>query len=204
MVAESKVKYTETDFADIPVKVVEKKKNQGENWRERLQTYTEQERFWAAAAHAMGPLMIFSIFVFDGMFWMFLLAVTGGIYLYHRDKSPLVKHHARQALAAQALGTFGWFILVVVGALAWAVLLVVSILLILLLVGLILTPLVAVLGPLAFLASFLLPLGVALFGTIGAWEAWHERDFRYPYLADWLERRFDGNTKAKREIITLV
>lgn len=194
----SSVKYTNDDSGEIPVRVVEKPKRQDQPDQSLMNSAREimaQERFWATLAHAIGPLMI-AVFLFgDGLGWLGLMLITAGIYLYYNDKSALVKMHARQALAAQLIGTIGWIALLISGAMVWTVVLIISLVLILALVGLLLAPLVVVSGPLLFLASFILPLGTALFGTLGAWDAWHGRVFRYPYIADKLDKHF-GNPLA--------
>ena len=200
--AESKVKF-EDEEVEVPVHVSEKPKN-GTNpaLADRVNDLIGQERFWAALAHALGPLMI-GMFIFgDSAGWLGLMFVTGGIYLYFADKSDHIRFHARQALAAQILGTFGWVALLIGGTVAWVVLLLISAVLILILIGLVLFPLVALAGPILFLLSFGLPLGVVYFGARGAWEVWHGRDYRYPRLADWLDRRF-GNPMALPEIISV-
>ncbi len=187
MNAQSNVSYEEHNTSqDIPVRVIEHRPHA---------TLMQQERFWATLVHALGPITVFFMLVADvGLAWVGLIFITAGVYLYYQDKSALVQRHARQALAAQLIGTVGWGLAIALGAMAWVVLLLVSIVLILVLIGLILTPVVALAGPLVFLASFSLPLGVAIFGAIGAWETWHGNDFRYPYLADWLDERFGKPT----------
>jgi hypothetical protein len=199
---ESKVKH-EGDEVAVPVHVSEKAKN-GSNTllADRVNDLIGQERFWATLAHAIGPLMI-GMFIFgDSAGWLGLMLVTGGIYLYFSDKSDMIKFHARQALTAQIMGTFGWIALLIGGTLAWVVMLIVSIVLILLLIGILLTPLVVLALPVFILASFGLPLGVVYFGARGAWEVWHGREYRYPRLADWLDRRF-GNPMVLPEVVSV-
>lgn len=196
--SESKVVY-ENEALDIPIKVKNgDKAKRGQEVSEQLRGVVKEEHFWAALVHALGPLMIGLAVFADGLSWLGLIFITAGIYLYYSDKSALIKYHARQALLMQVIGTFGWFALFLSGTMIWVVLLVLSIILILLLVGIILTPLVAVAYPIFVLASFMLPLSVAIFGTIGAWETWHGREFRYPYLGQWLDQRFGGLTERKQ------
>jgi uncharacterized Tic20 family protein len=197
----SKVTYDET--AEIPVRIKAKNGTSESNNKlvNSVNDVIGQERFWATLAHAMGPVMIALFILGDGLAWCGLMMITAGIYLYFTDKSPMIKFHARQALAAQMLGTFGWIILLISGTLIWVVALVISIILILLLIGIILTPLVFIMGPVFWMASFALPLSVALFGSIGAWEAWHGRDYRYPYLAKWLDEKFGAT--GRKEIMVV-
>lgn len=177
----------------IPVRVAEKTARDN---REQLSQLLSEDRFWASLAHAMGPLMFILGLMGDGPAWIFPLMATAAIYLYHQNKSDLVRHHARQALALQVLGSFGWIALVLSGTAIWIIALMISIVLILALVGLLLTPIVLIAGPLLFLASLLLPLSVLVMGTVGAWEVWQGRDFRYPYIANWVDK-YLGQSQSK-------
>jgi uncharacterized protein len=181
-----------TTDEEVPVRVIEKPKKSSpeRNLVNSVQDLVSQERFWAATAHAISPIMIAMLFFGDSIAWLGLIFITAGIYFYYADKSPRIKMHARQALVAQLIGTVGWFAILMSGIAVWVVLLIISAVLILLLVGILLFPMVFLAGLLLMLASFVMPLGTALFGVIGAWEAWNERDYRYPRLADWLDRRF--------------
>ncbi|NJL94855.1 MAG: hypothetical protein HC915_14630 [Anaerolineae bacterium] len=126
-----------------------------------------------------------------GMEWLWVMPIlfTGGIYLYYSNKSALVKFHARQALALQVLGTFGWLLLLASGTAVWIVLLIASLILIVVVIGLLLAPLVALAYPVFILASFALPLSVLVLGLLGAVKVWNgEENFRYPSLADLLDR----------------
>jgi uncharacterized Tic20 family protein len=197
----SKVKF-EDEVTDIPVTTREKPKNgasAGESLRDSMGKLMAEDRFWASLAHAMGPLMIVLLILGDGGKWLGLILITAGIYVYFANKSPMIKFHARQALAAQLLGTFGWFAVLISGTLLWGLLLLISLVLILVLIGLILAPLVAITLPIFILASFVMPLSVVVFGAIGAWETWHGRHYRYPYLADWLDEKL-GTVGGRKEV----
>lgn len=195
----SQVKYEEPEGVEIEVTVLEKPKNDTRKPKTLSQSATDllsQERFWASLAHAFSPLMIVLMFVGNGFMWLGAIVLTAAIYLYWSDKSESVKMHARQALAAQLIGSLGWISILIGGTLAWVILLIISVLLILVLVGLLLLPLVALSYPLFILATFALPAGAALFGIVGAWETWQGRDFRYPRLADWLDKRFGATQQV--------
>lgn len=199
MSAAHKISYEDSEA--IPVKVVEKpKRGEGSLSGKTLGQLMEEERFWATLAHALGPIMMAFIIFTDSPAWLLALMLTAGIYFYHAGKSDYVRDHARQALTLQLLGTFGWLALVLSGIAVWLVALMISVALMLIVIGFILTPLVAVAGPILFLASFALPLSVILFGTIGAWETWNGREFRYPYVADRLDR-WTGREKQKLHLV---
>ncbi|NJL95419.1 MAG: hypothetical protein HC915_17695 [Anaerolineae bacterium] len=87
-------------------------------------------------------LMVLLFFVGDGLAWLGPILITTGIYIYTANKSALVKQHARQALAAQLIASLGWLLLLVLGFSAWGVALIFALVLVLVLVGLVLTPMV--------------------------------------------------------------
>jgi len=199
----SRVEYGQDESQAVPVRV--KQPAKAPATRQRL---LEQPRFWGTLAHALSPLIFLATIVLDQPFvpMIAMMVVTGSIYFYYRQKPEhrQIARQARQALAAQLVGTFGWLALIISGTLVWVVLLLVSLLLIIILVGLILTPLVAVAYPIFLVMSLALPLGVAVFGILGAWETWHERDFRYPYLGAWLDKRFGDMQDSAEASIMMV
>lgn len=199
---ESKIKYDGDATQDIPVNVHHPKRKNEERHtlRDSASELVQEERFWATLAHALGPIMMGMWMFTDGP-WVLAMVLTAGIWLYHRKSSPMVAYHARQALTLQLLGSFGWMFLVFTGAIAWSVLLVVSLVLILVLVGLILAPVVFFGGILAFFASLLLPLSVVVLGAIGAWETWHGREYRYPYIAKWLDGKGNQPSPSAKHLV---
>ncbi len=148
-----------------------------------------RDAFFATLAHLIGPVMKIVDLTHEGFQSIPFLLATALIFLYFRDKSPFIKHHARQALALQLMGTIGWFILITTGTAVWIVLLIVSVISILVLVGLVLVPIVLVSYPFFILASLTLPTSVIVLGFIGAWRTARGYDFDYPLLAPLLDRR---------------
>ncbi len=147
-----------------------------------------QEILFAFLAHIIGPLMIVVDLKNDGPQSIPFLITTALIFLYHRDKSPYVAHHARQALALQFLGTIGFFVLLATGTVMWLVMLIVSIISVLILIGLILIPMVLLTYPLFVLTTLTLPFSVFMLGVLGAWHTLNGYDFDYPVLARLLDR----------------
>ncbi|NDJ84245.1 MAG: DUF4870 domain-containing protein [Chloroflexi bacterium] len=147
-----------------------------------------RETFFACLAHALGPIMMIVDWSNKGPQSIPFLIATAAIYLYFRDKSDFVKHHARQALALQLLGTLGWLILITAGTAIWLILLIVSVIAILVLVGLVLVPVVILSYPFFVLASLSLPLSIIVLGSIAAWQTANGHDFDYPVLARLLDR----------------
>lgn len=148
-----------------------------------------RDAFFATLAHLIGPIMKVVDLTHDGFQSIPFLIATTLIFLYFRDKSPFITHHARQALALQLMGTIGWFILVATGTAIWIVLLIVSVISILVLVGLVLVPIVLVSYPLFILASLTLPTSIVVLGLVGAWRTARGYNFDYPFLAPLLDRR---------------
>ncbi|MCC6799763.1 MAG: DUF4870 domain-containing protein, partial [Anaerolineae bacterium] len=70
--------------------------------------------------------------------------------------------------------------------------LLVSLVLILVVVGAVLFPMILLLGALAFVASFALPVGMVIYSIIAAIETWNGHDYRYPYIARWVEHQLVG------------
>src|SRR5687768_16927968 len=93
----SKVEFQDqSNGNEVPVRVkppVEKRKHEATG-----DSIFNQDRFWAALAHAMGPAMVAAWVIGDGLSWLGPIFITAAIYLYFADKSPMVKFHARQAV----------------------------------------------------------------------------------------------------------
>ena len=145
------------------------------------------ERKWAALAHASTLLTALVALFSAGAGVLFTMFVPLLIYFAFRNRSQYVAFHALQAFTIQLVGTVGFMVLLVGGAIVWGALLVLSLLLILLLVGFILTPIVLVLALIYFVASFALPVAMVIYSVIAAVETWNGRDYRYPYITRWVE-----------------
>ena len=57
------------------------------------------------------------------------------------------------------------------------------------LIGILLVPFVALAIVLFIVATFVLPLGMVVYGTIAAWETYQGKWYRYPWIADWIDRQ---------------
>ena len=147
----------------------------------------ENERKWAALAHASTLLTALVALGSGGLGVLLTMFVPLFIYFSFRKRSEFVAFHALQAFTIQLVGTIGWLALLVVGLITWAALLVVSAILIIVLVGLILFPVVLVGGLLLIVASLALPIGMVIYSVIAAVETWNGHNYRYPYIARWVE-----------------
>jgi len=154
---------------------------------------SENERKWAALAHASTLLTALVALGSGGLGVLLTMFVPLLIYFAFRKRSEYVAFHALQAFTIQLVGTIGWLTLLVVGVIVWVALLVVSAILIIVLVGLILFPLVLLAGLLLIVASLALPIGMVIYSIIAAVETWSGHNYRYPYIARWVESQMHGS-----------
>lgn len=148
---------------------------------------TEDEKLWAAVAHASGILTIGMLILTAGVGSLVTLLIPFGIYLVYRRKSEFVANHALQALAAQVLGTIGFVVIASAISLVFLILTVISAILIVALVGIVLLPMVIVAWVIALAATLLIPLAALIYGMIGAVDAFEGHYFKYPWIGDWVD-----------------
>lgn len=148
---------------------------------------SDDEKLWAAAAHA-STLFTFAMALGSvGILSLFTIFIPLGIYLAHRHKSEFVAHHALQAFAAQVVGIIGFAALFAAIFTVWMVLMVISILLIVVLIGIPLLLVVTLGGLIALGLTLLLPFGTLVYSMIAAVEAWNGKSYAYPWLGDWVD-----------------
>jgi uncharacterized Tic20 family protein len=109
--------------------------------------------------------------------------------------------HAAQAVALQVVGSVGYFLFILAGVLSVSAVWIVSALLVVILVGILLLILVAPLVTAAVaLVIVAAPFVLAVLSIVGGIEAYNGREYRYPYLGnwvtDWLERTAQTQTPA--------
>lgn len=153
---------------------------------------SDDERLWAAIAHASVWITFLTAFATAGFSVPLSIFVPLVIYFVFRNKSDYVTFHALQAFVIQLLGTVGAMALLVVGGIAWFVGLVVALLLMVVLIGFILTPLWGLVGVVLLLGVVALPFVMLMFGTMAAIQTYNGRDYRYPYIARWVDRQLAG------------
>ncbi len=157
---------------------------------------TENERKWAALAHASTLLTALVALASGGLGVLLTMLVPVFIYFSFRKRSEYVAFHALQAFAIQLVGTVGWLALVVVGTMVGVALLLISIILMIVLVGFLLVPIVILAYIVFILASLALPLGMVVYAVIAAVETWNGHNYRYPYIARWVEHQMYGDPLA--------
>ncbi len=153
---------------------------------------TDEEKLWAAIAHASIWVTMFGGFLTAGFTIPISIFIPLVIYLMYRKKSDYVVFHALQAFSLQILGTIGVLALAVVGGFAWTIGMVIALLAIFVLAGIVLVPLWAIVGVLLALVVFLTPFGALLLATIAAYQTYNRHDYRYPFISRWIDRQLAG------------
>ena len=153
---------------------------------------TEDERMWAAAAHASAWITLFGGIFTVGAIIPISIFIPLAIFFLFRKKSDFVAFHALQAFVLQLLGTVGAFALLAVGGTVWLLGMVVSALLVLLLIGFILVPLWGIVGVALLLAVVAMPVVMLFYSAIAAYHTYRGEDYRYPYIARWVDRQLAG------------
>lgn len=148
---------------------------------------SDDEKLWAAIAHASSLLTIGMLVVSAGLGSLLTLFIPLAIYLVYRHKSEFVAYHALQAFVAQAVGSIGVMVLLTAGTIVFIVLTLISLVLMLVVVGFVLLPIVVILGLVALGAILLLPLVILVLSMIAAVEAWDGRYYKYPWIGDWVD-----------------
>lgn len=154
---------------------------------------TDEEKLWAAVAHASVWLTLLTSVVSGGTLIPLSVFVPLVIYFMFRKRSDYISFHAMQSFVLQLVGTVGAFALLLVGGTVWLVGLVISLLAMAILIGFILVPVWGLVGIVLLLVTGLLPLATLLLGTIAAVETYHGRDYHYPFVARWVDRQLAGS-----------
>lgn len=143
---------------------------------------TDSERQWAAIAHASAILTL--VAAMGSVTFILPMLIPLGTYFYWRKKSDFVAFHALQAFTMQVVGTIGFLALLLSGSLLLSVLIVLtSITIVGLPVALVLVLVLVLFIP----ATLILPLGMLVYGIIAAFATQRGRNFRYPWIADWVD-----------------
>lgn len=155
--------------------------------RPRYQQVSDDERLWAALAHG-SAIFTFIIMVSTGFLGVVLsVLIPMGIYLAFRNRSQFVAFHAMQAFTMQVVGTIGALALALAGTFVLVPLIVVSAIFSIVLIGIPFLLFFIALLLLVWLASLGLTLLMVIYGVIAAFAAWNGSNYRYPYVADWVD-----------------
>jgi uncharacterized Tic20 family protein len=154
-----------------------------------FQAPTVDERKIAVLAHASILLTFVVAMTTGGLGTLVVMLVPLFIWFVYRDRSPYVAFHALQATLYQlGILVLGLLVAAVLGsilALVW----VITGLLSIIIVGLLLIPIAIVLSLLVAVILGLWPLAGLAYGLAGAWQVYATDNFRYYWVADWLEAR---------------
>lgn len=153
---------------------------------------SDDERLWAGVAHAsIWVTMLGGLFT-GGFVVPLSIFIPLAIFFLYRKQSDYIAFHALQAFVLQLIGTVGVLALAVVGGTAWAIGMIIAVLLVAVLAGIILVPLWGIIGIVLALVIFVTPFAALFFGTIAAVQTYNRRDYRYPVIAHWVDRQLAG------------
>ncbi len=153
---------------------------------------SDDEKTWAAVAHGSVWITLIGGLISGGAILPLSVFIPLVIYFLFRRKSDYVAFHALQAFVLQLIGTVGAFALLLVGGLIWGIGMVIALLAVVVLVGFILVPFWGLVGILLLGMDVSLPIAMIFFGTYAAIETYNGRDFRYPFIARWVDRQLAG------------
>src|SRR5512145_1968198 len=125
---------------------------------------TDEERQWAAVAHASIWLTLVGGLFTAGFIVPLSIFTPLVIYFMYRKRSDYVAFHALQAFVLQIISTVGVLALAVVGGTAWVLGMIIAVLAVFVLAGLVLVPLWALVGIALGLLIFAAPFAALLFG----------------------------------------
>lgn len=153
---------------------------------------SDDEKMWAAIAHASVWLTLVGGFLSGGAIVPISIFVPLAIYFMFRRRSDYVAFHALQAFVLQLVGTVGAFAVLMVGGIVWTLGMVIALMAVVILVGFILVPLWGIVGVVLALLILVMPIATLLYGTIAAIETYNGRDYRFPVIAKWVDRQLAG------------
>ena len=153
---------------------------------------TDEERLWSAVAHGSVWLTFILFFTTAGFGVPLSIFIPLVVYFVFRKKSDYVSFHALQAFVLQLVGTVGALTLLVIGGITWLIGLVVALALIVVIVGFVIAPLWGIVGIALLLTVVLLPFAMLLLGTMATIQTYNRQDYRYPYIARWVDRQLAG------------
>lgn len=146
----------------------------------------DSERMWAALAHASALITLIALFS-TGPGVVFTLLIPLAIYLIFRRRSEYVAYHALQAFTIQTVATIGAFTLLIVGAIILTILIIVSAIFSVILVGIPFLIIFSLMFLVLIGITLMAPFAMLIYSMIAANAAWGGRNYRYPYIADWVD-----------------
>lgn len=155
--------------------------------KNEMAAVTDEERNWAAIAHASTLLSVVVGLATAGVGSLLLALIPLGIYIGFREKSRYVAFHALQATALQLLGlivyAIGLVALIILTVVVWTV----AALLTMLLVGILLYPVALVITLLVVVFALLYPVAIMAYALYAAVETGRGNNYYYVWVGDWLD-----------------
>jgi len=150
---------------------------------------TRDDLTMAALAHA-SILVTFLIGVGSGGLGAILgVFIPLAIWYGYREKSEYTARQALHATVYQVASILAVLLLTVIGTLLVVVGWTVAGALTAILIGLCLMPFALLITVLFVAGVVLLPIAEVVYGLYGAYEVYQGRDFRYRWVADWIDRQ---------------
>ncbi len=155
---------------------------------------TDDERLWATIAHMSFWLTVVTAIFTEGWSVLGMAFVPLVIYFSFRDKSDFVAFHALQAFAAQVIGTLGWVVVLVIGSIVFSIAITIAGLASVVLIGIPFVIVFSLLFVVFVLAMLAVPVAVFILALIGGINTYNGNDFRYPVIAQWIDRQVSSGT----------
>lgn len=153
---------------------------------------TDEEKLWASVAHGSVWITILGAVLSLGAVVPLSIFIPLVIYFLFRNKSDYVAFHALQAFVLQLFGTVGALLVLLIGGLVWGIGMLIALLAVVILVGFVLVPLWGLVGVVLLGVTVVMPLAMIFYGTFAAIETHNGRDYRYPFIASWVDRQLSG------------
>ncbi|MEM6282628.1 MAG: DUF4870 domain-containing protein [Chloroflexota bacterium] len=153
---------------------------------------SDEDKLWSAVAHGSVWITFLMAVPTSGISLPFVVFIPLIIYFVFRNRSDYVAFHALQAFVMQLICTVGALAGFIIGGIAWAIILVIFAVLSVVLIGIPLMIIWVIVGMLASLIFSVLPLVGLVFATIAGVRVYTGADFRYPFIADWVDRQMAG------------
>ncbi len=152
------------------------------------------ERLWAAVAHGSIWFTLLGGVASIGAVVPITVFIPLIIYFFFRNRSDFVAFHALQAFMIQIIATLGVFAFGLVGGIVWVIGMVLSLILMIALVGFILVPVWGLVGIVGGIVLATLPIIALILSTIATIETFRGQDYRYPFIARWLDQQLSRST----------
>ncbi|MEM7033518.1 MAG: DUF4870 domain-containing protein [Chloroflexota bacterium] len=148
-----------------------------------------KEKKLALLAHSSILLTFIVAVTTNGFATLIPILIPFFIWFAYRDRSDYVAFHALQATVYQfaSILLFGAFAvgLAIVLLLVWLIVAILSFFI----VGLVLIPVAVLLTVLTSTLLAVFPLVSLGYGLVATWEVYARSDFRYRWIADWIENK---------------